>query len=561
MATDKVVIDIVSKDKTNKGIKKAENSFKKMGKAIGPLIALGFGVAAIKNATDAYIRQENAIAQLEARLKSTKNAVGISSKGLQDMAASLQQVTTFGDEAIIEMQSLLLTFTKVGEETFPQATEAILNMSTAMGQDLKTSAIQVGKALNDPVAGIAAMSRSGIQFTDVQKDMIKELTKSGDLLGAQTIILKELETQFGGAARAAKDTLGGALQSLSNAFGDVQEQLGASGTGFIPFIKQLEEILTSKELHDGIDLVASGIGNIGASLILFGRAHQEGAKLLDFIDLDAITDFTPIIRDVKELMRVRREALAGKLTAAPERPEGGFISSAEQAARNSRVEAAETEAAQILDIQREAGIEQNIQQQAIDDRRVEQLRMLMAANKEQYAEDVENKKQASDLKEQNERMAAAAGMQALANLSSLMNSESRKAFEIGKIAAIATTTIDTFQSATSSFKALSGIPIVGPALGAAAAAAAIAAGLANVQSISSQQFQGGGGGQPAVPNINTGNIGPQAQTVAQPQATLEELGGANIEVRTGSILGVWVEEELIPAVNEATRRGVTLVIA
>ena len=53
----------------------------------------------------------------------------------------------------------------------------------------------------------------------------------------------------------------------------------------------------------------------------------------------------------------------------------------------------------------------------------------------------------------------------------------------GKAAAIAAVTIDTYMSATSAFKSLAGIPIVGPVLGAVAAAAAIVAGLKNVKAI------------------------------------------------------------------------------
>ena len=141
------------------------------------MVAAGFGIAAVKAVTDAFIRQEDAIAQLDARLKSTGNAAGFTSKQLQGMAASLQGVTRFGDEAIIEMQSLLLTFTEIGGDTFTDATEAILNVSTAMGQDLQTAAIQVGKALNDPILGVTALARSGIQFTQSQKDTIKSLVE------------------------------------------------------------------------------------------------------------------------------------------------------------------------------------------------------------------------------------------------------------------------------------------------------------------------------------------------------------------------------------------------
>lgn len=85
------------------------------------------------------------------------------------------------------------------------------------------------------------------------------------------------------------------------------------------------------------------------------------------------------------------------------------------------------------------------------------------------------------------------GTQGLSNLASLMNSKSRKMFEIGKVAAIAETAINTARSAMGAYAALAPIPVVGPALAVAAAGAAIAAGAVQIQNIKSQQFSGGGG--------------------------------------------------------------------
>lgn len=211
-----------------KGLKNSQRNLASFSKAAKVGLA---GVAVVfAGITAAFVKgsivQEKSLAQLNAVLKSTSGIVGISSKQLQGMAANLQNVTTYGDETIISAQSLLLTFTKIGKEAFPQALEATLNVATAMGTDLKSAAIQVGKALNDPVLGMSALSRSGITFSEDQKEVIKALVETGDVAGAQTIMLKELETQFGGSARAARDTLGGALKALQNAFGDLFELSG-----------------------------------------------------------------------------------------------------------------------------------------------------------------------------------------------------------------------------------------------------------------------------------------------------------------------------------------------
>lgn len=213
---------ISAKDQTKSAFNSVSRGLKGINANVGTLVA-GLGGLAAFQATRLFVKQEQAVFQLEARIKSTGGIAGRTSEQLQEMAKSLQGVTTFGDEATIEMQALLLTFTNVRGEIFDQAVPAIQNMATAMGTDLKSNAIQLGKALNDPIAGISAMSRSGIQFTVDQKEMIKAMVESGDTAGAQTVILKELETQFGGAAKAASQGLGGSLKQLNNAFGDLLE--------------------------------------------------------------------------------------------------------------------------------------------------------------------------------------------------------------------------------------------------------------------------------------------------------------------------------------------------
>ena len=134
------------------------------------------------------------------------------------------------------MQAVLLTFTDIRGDRFEQATGAVLNMATALGTDLQSAALQVGKALNDPRQGVTALSRAGIQFSDVQKANIRQMVEMGDVSGAQAIILKELETQFGGIAEAMAKTPTGQWTVAMNALGDALEQVGQIIT---PYITQL----------------------------------------------------------------------------------------------------------------------------------------------------------------------------------------------------------------------------------------------------------------------------------------------------------------------------------
>jgi hypothetical protein len=123
----------------------------------------------------------------------------------------------------------------------------------------------------------------------------------------------------------------------------------------------------------------------------------------------------------------------------------------------------------------------------------------------------QNEKDNADASKEIEKEKAAArdayltaGSNALKNAAALAG----EATDAGKGLAIAATTIDTYQSAVSSYKSLSGIPVVGPALGAAAAGVAIATGLMTVKNILAVKVPGGsssGGGAPATgaaPNFN-----------------------------------------------------------
>lgn len=263
--------------------RQAESSsrdMEKLGKTIGNVVAAFAGGAVYKAVISATIEQERVTAQLEQTLRSTQGAAGLTRDELLEMASAMQQVTTYGDEAVIPAQSLLLTFTKIGREVFPRALETVLDMSTAMGQDLKSSAIQLGKALNDPIQGVAALSRVGVQFTEQQKEQIKTLVESGRIVDAQKMILAELETQMGGSARAARETLGGSIQALKNAFGDLLEAKGGlketAGE-----IEKLTQVLSDPATAQGVDSLVSSLVRLTGTL---AAAAAEGGNFLAFLN-------------------------------------------------------------------------------------------------------------------------------------------------------------------------------------------------------------------------------------------------------------------------------------
>lgn len=268
-------------DELERGSKRARDAANEVGRdweAVGRRIgsAIRVGAAALGTAfvgamglvIKSTIEAEQVQAQLEARLRSTGGAAGLTRDELLSMASGLQNVTTIGDEAIVSAQNLLLTFTKIGRDVFPDALETVLDMSIAMDQGLKESAIQLGKALNDPIQGITALTRVGVQFTDAQKEQIEAMVEAGNVADAQRVILAELETQMGGSARAARDTLGGAFTALQNAAGDLLEgDSGGDGIrGVTRAVNDLTDILQDPATREAFAGMVSGIVSVTEAL-------------------------------------------------------------------------------------------------------------------------------------------------------------------------------------------------------------------------------------------------------------------------------------------------------
>jgi phage-related protein len=222
--------------------------------------ALGFCVKA-------FADSEKASAQLEAVLKSTGGAAGMTADELKKLASGFQQTTAYEDDAVVAAEALMLTFVNVSKDIFPQAMEAVLDVSTALGTDLQSSVLMVGKALNDPIVGMTALTRSGIQFSEQQKDVIKYLMETGQGMEAQKIVLAELAKQMGGSARAELQTFSGQLAQMKNQLGDMAENIGAS---LMPVLRSMME--TVKPIIGSIGEWITQNPELVATIATFGGA-------------------------------------------------------------------------------------------------------------------------------------------------------------------------------------------------------------------------------------------------------------------------------------------------
>jgi hypothetical protein len=188
--------------------------------------AIGALAAGLKFSIDQAAEAELVNAKLGAVLQATGGVSGMTADSLDTLSRTMSRMSGVDDETIKSSEAVLLTFRNIGQSVFPDATQAALDMSAVMGGDLQSSIVQIGKALNDPIKGFSALQRVGVTFSDSQRSMITNLQDSGDLLGAQGVILQELQSEFGGAAEAMGNTYTGSINKMKNALGDFAEATG-----------------------------------------------------------------------------------------------------------------------------------------------------------------------------------------------------------------------------------------------------------------------------------------------------------------------------------------------
>ena len=202
------------------------------GKLLAPIGAALTAVEVGKFFGDAIegARESEKVAKTtEAVIKSTGGAAKVTADQVGELAGSLAAKTGVDDEVIQSGANLLLTFKNVrnevgeGNNVFDRATKAAVDMSAAGFGSVEGASKTLGKALNDPLKGISALSRAGVTFSEDQKKAIEKMVETGDVLGAQKMIMQEVESQVGGVAEAN----GLASEKMAVAWGNFQEDIGA----------------------------------------------------------------------------------------------------------------------------------------------------------------------------------------------------------------------------------------------------------------------------------------------------------------------------------------------
>lgn len=278
----------------------------KMAIAItGPLLLLA------KASLDQATEMRQAMGQVNSALESTGGATGKTSDELDRLAGSLEDISTFDKADILKgVTSHLLQFRNITGETFDRTEKLIVNFAARTGTDLESATIKWGRAINDPIGAVKALTRAGVQFDTATQAQIKTLVQSGRGFEAQNIILAEGERRFNGAAQALRDATPTA--ALNEAWRHLKETIGTELLPLLtPLIGDLEKLIKDFEslspaVQQNAIKWAAIAAAVGPVLVIFGSALKfvgEFAKLIGTLgEMLAGVEFGPIIEAVAALL-------------------------------------------------------------------------------------------------------------------------------------------------------------------------------------------------------------------------------------------------------------------
>jgi hypothetical protein len=225
--------------------------------------------AAIGALTYKLILSGEAANSADARVRNIAKSMGLFgdqsdavAERLNNLADKIELQTGVDGNAIQLTQAKLLTFKELANTAdelggnFDRATQAAVDMAAAGFGAAEQNAVQLGKALNDPVNGLAALRRSGITFTEDEKAKIKTLAESNRMHEAQALVLAAIEKQVGGTAAATADASVQIKAALNQGFEEVGKPLAAALASITPQFLEFVEMAKPKLAEAGQFLVA-----------------------------------------------------------------------------------------------------------------------------------------------------------------------------------------------------------------------------------------------------------------------------------------------------------------
>lgn len=314
MANRKLVVEIVGDASSlQRTFRAATGEVQRFSIGIGSLVKATLVIGAVQKAIQGLSAtvhlgieefQDNAkvAAQTAAAIKSTGGIAGVTAKHVDALGLSLSNLSGIDDEVVRAGENVLLSFRNIrnqagkGNDVFDRATKAVVNFAARTGRDVPQAANILGRALEDPARKAASLARAGIVLSASQLKLIKRLEDSGNALGAQKLLLAQLEDRFGGAAAAAGKTLGGQLNVLRERFKDlagsgialIAPSVARAAAGLTGLVRKLSE---ASGAGAKFKILGSALSDLDSQFKQFATRLITGARrAFDNIDWRAVFD-------------------------------------------------------------------------------------------------------------------------------------------------------------------------------------------------------------------------------------------------------------------------------
>lgn len=280
------------------------------GTAIGTLVSRGIETAIesvkefIAGSEEAYAEAQRTQTQLQVTLKATGGVAGESQEKLEKLQQTLMNQTGVDDDVIAKGESMLLTFTNIRGKIYDQAMPAVVNLTAALNQGkvsmegIQSTAQLLGKALDNPTNAAKALRSMNITLTEAEKEQINTMMRQNDMMGAQQLIINEVNKRYGNLAETLANTDVGVMQKFETRIGNLQENFGKmiesgkvlSAQLFDPFLSFLEKATSTSlpekiaQEHDELNTLVGAIVSCNNNQAVRNQLVSElQAKYPDFL--------------------------------------------------------------------------------------------------------------------------------------------------------------------------------------------------------------------------------------------------------------------------------------
>ncbi len=174
--------------------------------------------------------------RLAQQVRNVGRETGVTNDFLAQMVTKYRDLAGGSDDVVKSTESVLLRFTNITRDIYPQALQLSADLAATMGTDMTSAAQMLGRALESPATGMMTLRRAGVVLDTAQQNMIKTLEKSGHTAQAQALLMSDLAGIVGGTAAAAANTLSGRWSILTNHMNDALKTIAEK---LIPTVEQL----------------------------------------------------------------------------------------------------------------------------------------------------------------------------------------------------------------------------------------------------------------------------------------------------------------------------------